>query len=776
VITAQYSVSKSAYVATNPPSGYYLVSVIDADYFDVPNAAEVVFDGRMNVTVLPVDLMALPSKTLLIEVTVVDSVANPIPGAHVSVYDNTAHEFVSFATTATNITGKATISMFNTNLVPGHDFYMVVSKNMYETNATAVMITSSTPMTIDLVPSKRVTCFVTDVNGPAPGVVAYLINKDNSVPWVKRIMRVTGAAIAFDAYDGDFVFVVDAEGDAAYSQELTVTASLSLAILSLGEQTTRVAQNSITYGADFTSFTLDVASEWPYDIPHPGLMYNDMGNLRMQVDLVLGNGDGVLDGTEVDDFTLLTNSWGTEYVASDGLMLLNDTIYYSGSFTGYPYQLSTGTVMSMASVAFAYTCDYAALPGEIDVGADDYSATARARYDTPCLDNRYVVVLPAGHEMVANMSTSQVIVSGYTVIYIDPEFVETGGQEPVILILERSIAPVALLGLLTSEHAYAVLDSGGNVSRYIVAVGENVTLTGAGSIDPNGNPMAFIWDFGDATPLEVTLSYEIPHSYATSQMAMANLTVADVTGMLDWSEMAVVVDGRDPNPTISVQNKVLNTTDNSVTLDTGELLWLNATSSTDDALVADDGLGVIDYMRFDWGDGNSSGMIQWTAEEQNVSHAYQGSGSFVATLNVTDVVGHWKNATILVKVFDITPPTPVAVIEPNPVMIGQEVWFDAANSTGSGAPIVSYIWTFEDNGEPVELSGVNVSHVFTTGPQIVTVTLNCTDAEGHWATTDIVLNVSGEIPEFPTMLIPAVGCMSVLLMVRPLIRRCRKPS
>jgi hypothetical protein len=755
VITAQYSVSKSAYVATNPPSGYYLVSVIDADHLDMPAAAEVSFDGRTNVTVSPpVDLTALPSKTFSIEVTVVDSTATVVTGAYVSVYDNTAHEFVSFATTATNITGKATISMFNTNLIPSHTFYLVARKNMYEMNATAVTITASTPRTIQLEDSKRVTGFASDANGPAPGVVAYLINKDNSVPWVKRIMKVTGAALAFDAYDGNYVLVVDAEGDAADTQELTVAgAPVALSIPILGQQTKRVAQNNITYGSDFTSFTLNVTGDWPYDVAHPGLGYSDMGNLRMQVDLVLGNGNGVLDGTEVFDFTQMTYRWGMGYVATDGLLLLNDTVYYGSDFRGYPFQLADGlTVLDESSVPFSYEADYSAEVGAIDVGASDYSAIAYARYDTDELDNKYRIVLPTGppgYELVSN-HTQYTTVMGYLTITLDPP-TGVSTREPIELDLQTHEKPSTTASLTVGPGvAYAETDANNTVIRYVVRVGSNITFSAADSYDPNENPLLYTWDFGDGSSPVTTPNETYIYKFANaSEDRMVSLNVTDVSGMWNETEIKVVCDNLDPTPVITVSNQPIDMSDYSISVNQRDVVRFNATGSTDDAAAGGDpNGGGIDYIQFDYGEGNSSQRIYWTAADRNVTHTFADAGTWNVTLNVTDVTGHWMTKVIYVHVNDTTKPTVSFTVKNESgsatLVEKKNLSFDASGTTDNldKNTTLKFEWDFGDgtwlNGTGTEF--VNVTHLYTY-PKSYTVSLNVTDTAGNHLKTPKVITV-----------------------------------
>ncbi len=763
VITAQYSSSMGVYTVPNAPSGYYRVDVVANDYFDQIDAAEFRFDGFSNYTSSTIDLHAFPYRGSTWNVTVTDSYGFPVMGASVGFYYQATGakygEYVAKATT--DVYGNAVFNMFNTTSA----YELVVMKATYATYLEPVTVTADGWRNITLSPSHRVTGFVADSNGPANNVVAYLVNQDSSVPWVVRVLKSYGSFVAFDAYDGTFTLVADADGDSSFVSTVTVSGgNVMLSIPTLAPQTQGAEMVNITFGADYNSFSLSVDAYWSYDRAYPGLPFNDMGSLRAQVDLVMGDGNGYLDSTEISAFFDRVRSFGTQYVSSSGLIDVNDTVFASAlSVTGFDIQFGDGAgpVTLSDTARYGYTCQYAS-SSPVDVDADEYIVDATVPYDSTSVDHRLQIALVHEYELVANTSTNNVVVSGYQVVGIDPTLVSTGGQETVVLTVQKSAVPIAAAGIVASQHAYAVRDSYGNLARYIVAVNRNVTLTSSGSADPNGNPLTYTWDFGDGSPVVTTADLEVVHRFTQAALVIVNLTVTDVVGLQNWSDIDVTCDAIAPTPIVTVKDKTV--VGSTIEADQRETLVMNATSSTDDAVAMGDGLGIIDYVRFDFGDGNASGVISWSADQQNVSHAYETAGNYTLTLNVTDVVGHWRNTTVFVHVNDSTPPTPVAVIWPSPALAGQVVWFDGLNSSDADGSIVSYSWTFTDDGVPVTLEGANVSYVFGTGPQMVTVMLNCTDSSGNWATTVVMLQVSGAIPEFPDPIVPIAG-MAVLVCI-----------
>ncbi|HJX04729.1 MAG TPA: hypothetical protein VJ489_02815, partial [Thermoplasmata archaeon] len=361
VIAATYSSSSSSYVVANAPSGYYRVDVVHPDYYDELDAAQVRFEGFTNYTVNPpVDLTPFPFKAYQWNVTVRESVTNRlITGATVGFYDPDVGDREYVETGITNALGYAALDIFPTTL-PG-EVQLVVSKSTYETYVEDVVVSGTNVTTVYLTDSKMVSGFVTDSGGPANGVVSYLINQDPAVPWVKRVLRSTGSFMAFDAYNGIFTLVVDATADSAHVQTVTVAGvDVQLTIPQLSAQTQRLEAVSMTFGVNYGSFSLAVDTMWSYDDAYPALKYTDMGSLRTQIDLVLGNGDGFLSAAEVGLFRNMVEGLGTQYVSSSNLLLLNDTVFESTStIAGYVMDMASDVfVTDMVSVHYAYTCEY----------------------------------------------------------------------------------------------------------------------------------------------------------------------------------------------------------------------------------------------------------------------------------------------------------------------------------------------------------------------------------------------------------------------------------
>jgi hypothetical protein len=745
VLPATYSTTMKLYIVNDAPSGYYRVDVVAEDYYDSVGERQFKFTGLTSHTVSPqIALDAFPSKQWEWNVTVRDAVTNmKIVGAEVAFYDLSLREIVSKDTT--DSLGVAVVNMFNAE---DPDYALVVRANLYETYVEPTVVDADNVKTVLLTKSVRVTGFVTDHDGPASDVVAYLLSTDPGQPWIKRLLKSEeGTFFTFDAYPGEFIMCVDADGASAYVEEVDLTSYSAGNIVDLSmqldNQTQMLDSVAMVYGADFNSFDLTETTEWNFDDAFPGLDYNDVGSLRMQIDLNSAVPDGALDAGEISAFVSKVQGYGAKHVTSSRLLVVNDTLYTAGTLSTFALTVGAGSVVNYTSVPYSYSCTYTSVEA-IDVGADDYTATLYAAYDTPSANRTFSVSLPAAYELVDNSSGvigSHVTVTGYSVFVVDPEEY-IGGPEAVSLAFEKFEKPSAGAGMEVEQGlVYAVTDDEGNVTKYIVRVGSEVNFTAMDSLDPNGNPMLYTWDFDDGTTPETTSDVTVGHNYSTASASrMVNLTVTDAVGLVNWTEIEVVCDDTDPVPVITVKDREVNETTGAFEIDQGEQIWFNSTSSSDDAVDAGDGLGLIDFFEFSYGDGNESDRISWDDDEKNVSHAFAEAGTYEVVLNVTDVAGHWKNTTVTVKVNDSDAPSVSFVVKNETwgtLLVENKTILLDANATADNLDDkedMYFSWDFGDGlGDDSWLNGTglwNVTHVYQKVGTF-SVTLNVTDSSNN---------------------------------------------
>jgi PKD repeat protein len=737
VIYADYS--SGYYVATAPPSGRYRVDVTAPELFDRLDAVAggLVFDALASEVVSPpIVLETMPTKAYTWNVTVVDALSNVMANAQVGFYDADRREIVAEGTT--NGDGYVNVDMY------GAVTTLFVKKDTYAVYNETVTVAGDLSRSVTLAKAKVVRGYVWDTEEDlAKNTVAYLIDQDTDVPWIKRVMKsdLGGGSFVLYAYPGDFTLIVDADGLAGDMVDITIGPSDTyvLSDFILDNQTQRTEDVVMTFGSDYNAFALSVDTELSYDEPCYGLLYSDVGSLRAQIDMNSDDTDGEVDALEAAEFQTRVMDYGPQYIATEKLITVNDTVFEA---TLASASVSVGSVLgsvdSTVGVSYSYSCDYTSVE-DIDVGSEDYTSVVYASYDTPEVDRKYTVVLPAGYELVDNSSDpfSHFNVTGYETFTVDSQE-WTGGPEAVDLAFATSAGPSAGAGMDdSSPYVYMELDSEGNLTRYIVCVDEEVNFTAKDSSDPNNNPLTYIWDFGDGTTL--TTQEEIaPHNYTAAAASLTvNLTIMDVSGALNWTEINVSADGLDPVPVIAVKDLTVNETTNTLAVNQSEVIWFNATSSTDDIVSEGDGLGEIDFVEFDYGEGNESGRVYWSEDEQNVSHSYEDSGTYTVTLNVTDVVGHWKNTTMTVVVND----TELPVVS---FTVRNETWgtrlienvtlvFDANATTDNldNNTVMTFDWDFGDGTGWVNDTGnCNVTHMYERVGTF-TVMLNVTDTSGN---------------------------------------------
>ncbi len=743
VIQAPYA-SPGMFVATNAPSGYYRVDVTSGDHWDLWGAKEFRYDGLTNYTVTPViTLDAFPDKVYTWNVTVRDASSSAkISGATVGFYDPALDEIVAEATT--DSLGLASVNMFS-SATPGDYALFIKAKNYRMYYDDTVTVTSDSFPSLTVVKSVRVTGLVTDEDGPAPNVVAYLLSNDTSLPWIERLMKSStgGSFFEFDAVPGDYTLCVDADGVSAYMEYLTVGATAISLTLDLDAQTQRTEQVAMEFGADYNTFSLGLDTVWSYDDAYPGLKYADIGSLRMQIDLSAGSPNGMIDSGEIVAFTAMVSTQAAIHVSTDALIEVNDTVFKSAtSVTGLVVGLSTGLVTSTGGVAYSYDCAYTSV-NTLDVGAEEYTSTAYTRYDTASVDYVYSIELPSGYELVYNNTeeTGEHVASyGYLTVVLDPEEY-VGTMQAVSLVFEEWKMPDALGGVDDTNVTYVMTDEDGNVTGYVVRVGSEATFNATSSFDPNSNPLEFTWTFDDGTS-ETTSELTVNHTYTTASASRTViLEVTDVSGMVNQTEIEIICDARDPTPVLSVKELTVNETTNTLKVDQNELVWFNATDSSDDVVSADDGLGMIESFQIEYGEGNVSDRVYMTEDEKNVSYSWEDSGTYTLVLNVTDVVGHWKNTTMTVIVNDTSSPDPSFIVKNESwgsSLIEGEVIIFNANATKDNIDNNSalyFSWYFNDDlGADSWLNGTglwNVTHTFEVSGSYA-VRLNVTDSSDNW--------------------------------------------
>jgi len=164
-------------------------------------------------------------------------------------------------------------------------------------------------------------------------------------------------------------------------------------------------------------------------------------------------------------------------------------------------------------------------------------------------------------------------------------------------------------------------------------------------------------------------------------------------------------------------------------VDEGTTLQLNASASTS---YPDE------ITRYEW-DLSFNGSFTPRTAGMVVEWNFDSDGEYVIALRVTDDDGSTTVVTRTLEVLDLAPV--IAYTLTGDLVEGSIIIFDARSSTSGPDGIVSYTWTFEDTGEPVDFNGSMVTHAFMDdGEHVVVLTL--ADKDGSVTSQRIHLNIT----------------------------------
>ena len=203
------------------------------------------------------------------------------------------------------------------------------------------------------------------------------------------------------------------------------------------------------------------------------------------------------------------------------------------------------------------------------------------------------------------------------------------------------------LRLVTGRYAFGVSEAnftvtlaGGNVNQAPVAVlngpynnviNTPIGFSSAGSHDPDGNPITFLWDFGDGA----TSDAENPiHAYPFAGTYNVSLAVTDLFGASRTDNTTVTI----VPAILSNQPPIANAGPISATRPVKQRVSANFSGS-----YSYDPDGTISNYSWDFGDGKTGSGI-------SVAHTYSKAGDFTVTLTVTDNNGAIGKATARVRV------------------------------------------------------------------------------------------------------------------------------
>jgi PKD repeat protein len=260
-------------------------------------------------------------------------------------------------------------------------------------------------------------------------------------------------------------------------------------------------------------------------------------------------------------------------------------------------------------------------------------------------------------------------------------------------------------------------------------INEPVLFSSAGSYDPDGDSLSYLWSFGDGKTSELenpSYHYDKPDEYTVSLI---------ITDIEDGSSQEITKCTIENRPPVSIPNGPYEGKE-------GSLVVFSSNGSFDP-----DG-GSLSYL-WDFGDNSQS-------FDGSPSHAYSEKGDYSVSLTVIDEYGlEDKQST---KCVVIENQSPISKANgPYTAHLGESIQFDSSGSYDPDGEIIEYLWVFGDDGISTE--------VFPTHEYmelgVFSVTLTVTDDNGEMDTDEIECEVLEPPPRPP--IVEANGPYSAFL-------------
>ena len=262
-----------------------------------------------------------------------------------------------------------------------------------------------------------------------------------------------------------------------------------------------------------------------------------------------------------------------------------------------------------------------------------------------------------------------------------------------------------------------VANSGGS---YNVKPGNAIDFNASASTDPDGDGLAFLWDFGDGTTL--TAGAQISHLYADLGTYRVILRVDDDLGATDYDTTRAIV-SNNLYPVVDIRASEVTVLGSCA--DTYEIDFFIEEAQDPDGSIAS-------YL-WDFGDGHSS------SSNTGVSHTFDVPGAFKVKLRVVDNEGAESSDSLQIVLTADHAPVAAINVEDDTVQVNTTVIFDASTSSDADGGIVTYVWNFGD-GNVVTGSQPTTSHVFQN-LGVFNVLLTVSDGCGKIGTTAQTMHV-----------------------------------
>ncbi len=267
-------------------------------------------------------------------------------------------------------------------------------------------------------------------------------------------------------------------------------------------------------------------------------------------------------------------------------------------------------------------------------------------------------------------------------------------------------------------------DAGG---PYEAAEGKAVTLSAESSTDVDGDPLAFVWDFGDGSAPLTTTATTVDHTYADNGTYAISLTADDGRQGSGVDTTHATVTNVAPKPSAPT----------TATARPGVSYSFSATFTDPGSADAPWKYGI------DWGDGSESltGEAASQTGPIQAGHVFASAGTAIVKLTITDKDGGVGTSATTVTIMANRPPRAV-ISAPTSWAAGQLLTLSGAGSTDPDGDALSYAWHFSDG---TDAEGATITHDFDS-PGNYTVTLTVSDDHGGQASATQSISIVLDSP------------------------------
>ncbi len=293
-----------------------------------------------------------------------------------------------------------------------------------------------------------------------------------------------------------------------------------------------------------------------------------------------------------------------------------------------------------------------------------------------------------------------------------------------------------------------VVDAGG---PYSGTPGQEILFDASGTVDPDGDALTYLWNFGDGTPPPFFSSDPtITHAFENAGTYTVTVTVTDTVNQPAFVQVQVVVadGGANLPPNVDPGGPYEGLA--------GQSVQFSGAGTTDP-----DG----DSLQYEWDFGDGSSV----QSGQTVTHVYQNSGDYLAVLTVRDGVNDPVSESVDVAIAAPNFPPSADAGGPYSGVVDQAVQFDGSGSSDPEGDGLDFRWSFGDGS--ATQSGQTVTHTYqNVGTYVAVLTVDDGVNDPVSANVEVVID-DGTTPPPPPAgendwqiklpLVPAEGTLTI---------------